>query len=174
MSGAASLPGAEFFSPDNRVFFLKKPLVPGSFAARGRTFSKKTEFQEFWDSCAQNKTSEISKIALSGILGLLGAEQNVRNLKTCTFRNSGTPGRRTKRQKSQKMHFQEFWDSCAQNKTSEISKSELSGFQGLLCAEQEVGNLKKWTFRNSGAPVRRTRRRGSQKDDVQEFWDSCA
>ena len=34
---------------------------------------------------------------------------------------------------------------------------------GLLCAKQGVGNLNKWTFRNSGTPVRRTRRRKSQK-----------
>ena len=48
--------------------------------------------------------------------------------------------RRTKRQKyQQQMHFQEFWDSYAQNKTSEISKNTLSGIPGLLCAEQDVG-----------------------------------
>ena len=102
--------------------------------------------------------------------------------------------RRTRRRTSQKMHLQEFWDSCAQNETSEISKSGCSGFQGLLCAEQDVGNLKKWTFRNygtpvrrtrrrkfqkwtfriSGSPVRRTRRRKSEKIDCQEVWDSCA
>ena len=79
-------------------------------------------FQEFWDSSAQNKTSEISQNALSGILGLLCAEQDVGNLK--------------------KMHILEFWDSCAQNKTSKISKNALSGIMGLLCAEQDVGNLK--------------------------------
>ena len=60
-----------------------------------------------------------------------------------TFRNSGTPVRSTRRRKSQKMHFQEFWDSCAQNKASEISK--------------------KMTFRDSGTPVRRTRRRKYRK-----------
>ena len=92
---------------------------------------KKLYCQELGDSCAQNKTPEISKNALarnmgllcaeqnagnlkhafSRILGLLCAEQNVRNLKNCTFKNSGTPGRRTTRQKSQKTDFQEFWDS---------------------------------------------------------------
>ena len=76
-----------------------------------------------------------------------------------TFRNSGTPGRRTRRWKSQKMHLQEFWDSCAQNKTSGISTTALSGILGLLCAEQNVGNLKQMTVRNSGTPVRRTKRR---------------
>ena len=68
MSRAASLPGAELFL-------------------------KKTACQEFWDSCAQ-KTSEISETALSGIMGLLCAEQNVGNLKHCTFINTGTPVRR--------------------------------------------------------------------------------
>ena len=149
-------------------------------------------FQEFWDSCAQNKTSEILKTALSRILGLLCAEQNVRNFKKRTFRKSGTPVRRTKRRKSQKLHFQEvwdscaqnktseiskkyfletwdscaqnktseiptkwtFWDSCAQNKTSEISKNGLSGFLVLLCAEQNIGNLK--------------------SVDFPKLWDSCA
>ena len=107
------------FSQKNCVF-LNKPLVPGSFTPWSGTFSQKSDFQEFWDSCAQNKTSEISKSRLSGILGLLCAEQDVGNLKKCTFRSSGTPVRRTRRRKSQKMHFQEFWDSWAQNKTSEI------------------------------------------------------
>ena len=76
----------------------------------------------FQDFLAQNKTSEISKIALSGILGLLGAEQDVGNLKKCTFRNSGTSVRRTRRQKSQ--------------------QNARSGILGLLGAEQDVGNLK--------------------------------
>ena len=79
-------------------------------------------FQEFWDSCAQNKTSEIQKNGLVGMVGLLCAEQDVGNLSKRTFKNSGTPVRRTTRRKSQHLHFQEFWDSCAQNKTSEISK----------------------------------------------------
>ena len=61
---------------------------------------------KFWDSCTQNKASEISKIALSGSLGLLCAEQNVGNLKK---------------------HFQDFWDSGAQNKTSKISKMHHRG-----------------------------------------------
>ena len=91
-------------------------------------------------------------------MGLLCAEQDVGNINKCTFRNSGTPVRRTRRRKSQKVHFQEFWDSCAQNKTSEVSTNALSGILGLLCAEQDVGSLKKCTFRISGTPVRRTRR----------------
>ena len=59
-------------------------------------------------------------------MGLLCAEQNVGHLKKRTFKNSGTPARSTRRRKSQKMHFQEFWDSCAQNNTSEISTNALS------------------------------------------------
>ena len=68
-------------------------------------------FQEFWDSCAQNKTSEISKTTLPGILLLLRADQNVGNLKNA---------------------LQDFYDSSAQTKTSEISKIALSGVLGLL------------------------------------------
>ena len=120
-------------------------------------------FQEFCNSCAQNKTSEISNNGLSGILGLLCAEQDVGNLKNCTFWNSGTPVRSTERRKSQTLHFQEFRDSCSQNKTSEISNTTLSGILRVLCAEQNVGNLKKWTFRNYGTPVRRTKRRKFQQ-----------
>ena len=115
--------------------------------------SRKMHFQKFWDSCAQNNTAEILKNELSGILGLLCAEQDVGNLKICTFRNSGTPVRRTRRRKSQELHLQEFWDSCAQNKTSEIWKNILSRIIGLLCAEQNVGNLNKMIFRNSGTHV---------------------
>ena len=62
---------------------------------------KNMHVQEFWDSCAQSKTWEISKHALSRILGLLRAEQDVGNLKN--------------------MHVQELWDSCAQNNPWEIS-----------------------------------------------------
>ena len=96
-------------------------------------------------------------------MGLLCAEQDVGNLKKCTSRNSGTPVRRATRQTSQtnvlsgipgllcaepnvgniqQMNLQESWDSCAQNKTSEISN--------------------KWTFKNSGTPVRRRKRRKYQ------------
>ena len=82
----------------------------------------KKHVHELWDTCAQNKTSEISKNALLGIMGLLGAEQHVGNLTI--------------------LHFQEFRDSCAQNKTSGISTNELSRIMGLLCAEQNVGSLK--------------------------------
>ena len=115
----------------------------------------KMHFQEFWDSCAQNKTSEVlKKHALSGILGLLCEEQDVGNLKN--------------------MHFQELWDSCAQNYTSEFSntcsfrnsgtpvrrrrrrkyQNGPSEIMGPLCAEQDAGNLNKLTFRNFGTSVR--------------------
>ena len=170
----------------NSTFCLKKQFVLGSFAAWGRTCSQRTDFQEFWGSCAQNRTSEISKNGLSGILGLLCAEQNVVHLKQCTFRISGTPARRNRTSGISKTCA--FRNSSNQNKLhcrgqnlfSEIrlffeqascpgqlrclgqnfsSKNGLSGILGLLCEEQNVGNLKKWTFRISGTPVRRTRRR---------------
>ena len=61
------------------------------------------------------------------------------------------------------MHFQEFWDSCAQKKTSEISKNVLSGIMGILCAEQHVENIKKCMFINSGILARSIQRRKSSK-----------
>ena len=91
----------------------------------------------------RTRRRKTQKHTLSGILGLLCAEQNVGNINKCTFRNSGTPVRQTKRRKSQKLLFQQLWDSRAQNKTSDISKHALSGILGLLCAEQDVGNLNK-------------------------------
>ena len=91
--------GQKCFS-EVRLVFSNKPLVPSSFAAWCRAFSQKTDCQEIWDSCAQNKTSEISKDGLSLILGLLCAEQDVGNLKKCTFTNSGTSVRRTRLRKS--------------------------------------------------------------------------
>ena len=78
--------------------------------------------QDSWESCAQNKTSDISKNVLFGMLGLMCAEQNVGNIK--------------------KMNFQKLLDFFAQNKTSEISTNGLSGIRGLLCVEPTVGNLK--------------------------------
>ena len=140
-------------------------------------------FQEFWDSCAQNKTSELSKKDFQGFWDSCARNKTSDISKKCPSRKSGTPVRRTRRRKyqklhfldfwdscaqnrtldSQKLHFQEFWDSCAQNKTSEISNTALSRILGLLCAEQDVGNLKKCTFRNYGTPVGRTERRKSQK-----------
>ena len=112
---------------------------------RERRKYRKMHFQEFWDSCAQNKTSEISittlpgilrllcadqaseisNNALSGFLELLCADQNIGNIENCTFRISGTPVHRTTRPKYQEMYLQKFWDSCAQNKTSHISKHAL-------------------------------------------------
>ena len=94
-------------------------------------------------------------------MALRFAEQNVGNLNNCTFRISGNSVRRTKCRKSQQLHFrnsgtplrrtirriyrklhvQKFWDTRAQNKTSDISTHEFSGIMGLLCAEQNVGNL---------------------------------
>ena len=109
------------------------------------------------------------------MMGLLCAEQNVENIKHCTFRNSGTPVRRTKRRNYKKLYIEKLWDSCAQNNTAEISTIGLSEIMGLLCAEQNIENLNnKDMFRNVGTPVRRTKRRKSQQMDVQKLWDSCA
>ena len=132
-------------------------------------------FQELWDFCAQNKTSEISTRWLSGILGLPRAEQHVTNLKKMHFQqmhvqNFWDSCAQNKSSEISKMHFQEFWDSCAQNNTSVISQSWLSGILGLPCAEQNVRNLNKCIFRNSGTPVRRTKRRKYQKCTFVCFW----
>ena len=151
MSQAASLPGTKRF-PENH--FFEEATCPGQLRCLGQ--------------------SVFLKSGLSGSLGLLRAEQDVQSLKKCTFGNSGTPVRRTRRPKSQQMHFQEFSDSCAQNKTSEMTKIGLSRILGLLCAEQDVGNLKKYIFKKSGTPVRTTRRRKYQNIHFLEFWDSCA
>ena len=79
-------------------------------------------FHKLWDSCAQNKTSEIAKNALHTIWDSCAQNKTSAIFKQCTFIKYGTPVCRTKRRKSQKqLRFQEFWDSWAQNKTSEIS-----------------------------------------------------
>ena len=123
--------------------------------------------------CAEEGVGNL-KNALSGILGLVRAEQDVENLNKCTFRNSGTPVRRARRRKPQQLHSQEFWDSCAEQDVGNLEQNALSKIVGLLCAEQNVGILEHMFFRNSGTPVRRTRRRKSQKMHFQEFCDSCA
>ena len=121
LSQAASLSGADFFQ--KIYFFYKKPLVPGSFVAWGRTFFQKIDF--------------LKKPLVPGSFAAWGGTF----LKKQTFRNSGTPVRRTRRRKSKNMDFQEFWDSCAQNKTSEISKNGLPRILGLLCVEQDARTL---------------------------------
>ena len=133
LSGAASLPGAErFFS---RIgFFVELATCPGQLHSLERNF--------------------FSEIGLSGILELLCAEQDVGNLKRCTFKNSGTPVCRTRRQKFQKMHFQKILDTSLRRTRRR--------------------KYTKMTFKNYGNPVGRTRRRKSQKMSFQEFWDSCA
>ena len=127
-------------SPQDHFGLLRKALVRGSCAAWGRTVSQNCVFfrrsqlsgaavlpvaelfPEIWlCRCIQRQQSQQN--ALSEFLGVLSAEQDVGNLKSCTFRNSGTPVRRTERRKSQ--------------------KHTLSGILGHLCAEQNVGNLKK-------------------------------
>ena len=108
-----------------------------------RRKSKKINVQEFWDSWAQNYTSEFSKTCSFRNSGTPVRRPRRRKSQIWTFRNSGAPLRRARRRKSQQMDFQEFWESCALNKTSEIPQNALSGILGLLCAEQDVGNLKK-------------------------------
>ena len=105
-------------------FFVKKPLIRGLFQK---------------SDCFKNIASTISKHALSDSLGAWFAEQNVGNLK----KNALSHVSRTQRQKSKQIHFQDFWDSCAQNITSEISNSGLSSILGLLCAEQKRQYLNK-------------------------------
>ena len=145
-------------------------------------------------SGSQNETPGILRVALSESLGLWFAEHNVGSLRTCTFRNFGNPIRKTKRRKSQNMHFQNFWksgshnktseiskmhfqtcwDSNSQNNTSEISKNALSEILRLQFAEQSLRHLKECTFRTSETPIRRTRRQESEQMHFQKLWDSNA
>ena len=92
-----------------------------------------------WDSWTQNNTSGISTKCLSEFMGLLRAGQAVGNLnKTCTFRNCGTTVRKTKRRKYQDMHFQNFWDSCAQSKSvGNLPKLDFQTFWDS-CAQNET------------------------------------
>ena len=145
-----------------------------------------------WPPVCRSKRRKSQTNALSGILGLLCAEQNGRHLKKFTFITSGTSVLRTKRQTSQKLYFHKVWDLCAQNKTSEISKmhchklwdscaqnktSEISNkctFKnyGTPAAEQHVGNIKTCTFVYDGSLVRRTTGPKSQHMHFQKLWDS--
>ena len=87
-------------------------------------------------------------------MGLLCAEQDVRNLK--------------------KMHVPKFWYSCAQNKTSESSRNGLSRIMGLLCAEQNVGNIKNMHVQELWDSCAQRKTSKYLKMHFQEFWDSCA
>ena len=147
-----------------------------------RRTTQQMHVHKFWGSGSQDNTLKISTNALSEIRGLQFAEHSVGNLtnihfqkiwdsgsqntpseisESHTFRNYGTPVRRTTRQKSQikctpnihgspirratrrsqQMHFLTFWYSRSQNKTSEIASNPLSEILGLQFAEQTVGNL---------------------------------
>ena len=138
MSRAASLPGAEVFS--QKSIFLSRPLVPGNFAAWGSFLSQNMDVQDFWDSCAQNKTLEISKKRTFRISGTPVRRTKRRTSQKWTFKNSGTPVRRTKRRKYHKMDFQEFWDSCARNKVPEISKNDFQEFWNF-CAQNKTSEI---------------------------------
>ena len=86
-------------------------------------------------------------------MGLRFAEQNVGHLKQCTFRISGTPARRTKRQKSQHM--------------------SLSQFMELQFDEEHVGNFETCACIILGSLIRRTTRRKVQTNmRFQNLWDS--
>ena len=51
------------------------------------------------------------------------------------------------------MNFQEFWDSCAQNKTSEIYKMDVQEFWDS-CEQNKTSEIsKQCTFRNSWTPM---------------------
>ena len=136
-----------FFS-QNSDFFFEETTCPGQLRCLGQNFFLNIGLFVEQATCPGQlrclgqifvlKNVGNLKNALSGIMGLLCAERGVGNLNKCTFRNYGTPGRRTRRQKSQQRHVQEFWDSWAQNKTSEISTNALPGIMGLLDAEQDV------------------------------------
>ena len=104
--------------------------------------------------CAQKKRRKYIEKCTFRNSGTPVRRTRRRKSQTWTFRNFGAPVRRTRRRKSQQMDFQEVCDSCALNKTSYISNNALSEFLGLLCAEQNVGNRKKNTL--SGIQVTKT------------------
>ena len=117
----------------------------------------------------RTKRRKSPKHALLGILGLLCAEQDVGNLKRmhfhcaqnktsgnlkrCTFNNYATPVRRTRCRKFQQIDFQDFWDSCAQNKTVEMSTMHCQHFWDF-CAQNKTSEI--------------------SENALQEFGDSCA
>ena len=110
-------------------FLATEPLVRGSCAARGRTSTQKYDLFYEEATCpgqlrclGQNFFQKIVFLLKKPLVPGRFAAWGRTFLKKRTFRNSGTPLRRTRRRKSPNMDFQEFWDSCAQNKASEISK----------------------------------------------------
>ena len=175
MSRAASLPGQNFFFPENR-FFLKKPLVPGSFAAWGRIVSRKSFLFEETTCPGQlrclgqnfvlpENRCVFEETTCPGQLRCLGQMCFTENrvfLKKPLLPGSFAAWGRTFSRKS--MFFEEATCPgqlrCLGQNFSQKKMGE-SGILGLLCAEQDVDNLNKWTFRNYEAPVRRTKRRKS-------------
>ena len=75
-------------------------------------------------------------------MGLWLAEQNVGNVETCTINIYGNPTRITKHRKSLQIHFQKFWDSSSQDKTSETSKTCTVRNSGLQIRAQAGPRLK--------------------------------
>ena len=206
MSWAASLPGAELFLKNRTFFeeeatcpgqlrclgqnffseirlFLKKPLVPGSFAAWGRTFfSQKIDF--FFDetTCPGQlrclgqdifqKTFFLKKPLVPGSFAAWGrtVSQNMILLEQTTC-----PGQL-------RCLGQNFLlEQCVFFLTSHLSwAASLPGAELFLKKRTFMNSgtpvrrtrrrkSQKCTFRNSGTPMRRTRRRKSQKMHIQEF-----
>ena len=120
---AASLPGAELF-PDNR--FLEEATCPGQLRCLGENSFPENDFVVEEATCpgqlrclGQSCFSFFEEATCPGQLRCLGHNFFSKKL---TFRMFGTPVRRTRRRKSQ--------------------KNGLSRILGLLCAEQDIGNLK--------------------------------
>ena len=78
---------------------------PGQLRCLGQNFFSKTDFQEFWDSCAQNKTSEISKMDFQEFWDSCAQNKTSEISKADIVIIYGSSVRRTKRRKSQKAHF---------------------------------------------------------------------
>ena len=166
MSRAASLPAAWGRNSQKSDFSLNKPLVPGSFAAWGRTFSQKSHFFEQATCLGQLRClghNFSSKIRLSLnkplVPGSCAARGRAFSQKSDFFEEAICPGRLG----CQGPFFFLQKSDCFANITSTISKHALSESLGSRFAEHNVENLKHCTFRNSGTPVRRTKRRKSQK-----------
>ena len=71
--------------------------------------------------------------------------------------------RRTKRQTSQENPLPGILGLlCAEQNVGNLKQHTLSGILGLLCAEQNVGNLQHVVFSNCGTPMRRTKRQKSE------------
>ena len=131
--------------------FLNKPLVPGSFAAGGRIVSQKMF---------------LNKPLVPGSFAAWGRTVSGKSF----FEETTCPGQlRCLRQN----FFPENREATCPGQPRCLGQNCFSK-NGLSCAEQDVGNLKQCTCRNSGTPVRRTKTSEILKNDFQEFWHPCA